>query len=74
VVRQLARVGIAASSGSACSSGRSTDSPILTAMGLESSRRQSGLRFTLGPWLSNDQLQVVPERLSRAMRAVDCKA
>ena len=66
VVRALAREGIACSSGSACHSGRTEDSPILAAMGLAPAWRRSGLRLTLGDWLSDEDLAVVPERLESA--------
>ena len=69
VVRALAREGIACSSGSACHSGRTEDSPILAAMGLAPAWRRSGLRLTLGDWLSDEDLAVVPERLESAASA-----
>ena len=66
VVRALARDGLACSSGSACNAGRTEDSPILAAMGLAPDWRRSGLRLTLGTWLSDADLAVVPERLDAA--------
>ena len=66
VVRALARHGLACSSGSACHSGRTEDSPVLAAMGLAPAWRRSGLRLTLGMWLSDEDLAVVPERLDAA--------
>lgn len=71
MVRELSRRGIAVSSGSACSSGQSSDSPILTAMGVDRHRRQSGLRLTLGGWIEDDQLALIPERFADAMAAAD---
>jgi len=66
VVRALARDGVACSSGSACHAGRTEDSPVLAAMGLTPAWRRSGLRLTLGEWLSDADLVVVPERLDAA--------
>lgn len=66
VVRALARDGLACSSGSACNAGRTEDSPVLAAMGLAPAWRRSGLRLTLGTWLSDADLAVVPERLDAA--------
>ena len=74
MVRQLARRGIAVSSGSACSSGKSADSPVLTSMGIDPRRCQSGLRLTLGGWIDDDQLDLIPERFAEAMAAVDSSA
>lgn len=54
--------GVAASTGSACSSGAVTLSHVLTAMGLEEGRVKSAVRFTFGK--DNSQEDVV--------RAVDC--
>ena len=69
VVRELSRQGVSASSGSACHSGQSADSEVLKALGVASAWRQSGLRFSLGPWLSSDQLALVPDCLQRALEA-----
>ncbi len=69
VVRELSRQGVAASSGSACHSGQSADSEVLKALGVAPAWRQSGLRFSLGPWLSSDQLSLVPDCLQRALEA-----
>jgi cysteine desulfurase len=67
VVHALARRGVAVSSGTACRSGRSSPSPVLTAMGLSPERAASGLRLTLGPWLERSQLARVPAALREAM-------
>ena len=71
MVRELARRGVAVSSGSACSSGRRTDSPVLAAMDVAQDRRQSGLRLSLGGWIDDDQLAVVPQRFAEAMAAAE---
>ena len=71
MVRELARRGVAVSSGSACSSGRRTDSPVLAAMDVAPDRRQSGLRLSLGGWIDDDQLAVVPQRFAEAMAAAE---
>ena len=69
VVRELSRLGVSASSGSACHSGQSSDSEVLKAIGVAPKWRQSGLRFSLGPWLNSDQLAVVPDCLQRSLEA-----
>ena len=69
LVRELSRLGLACSSGTACQSGQRQDSAVLTAMGIEPSWRQSLLRFTLGPWLSDADLAAVPEHLQTAILA-----
>jgi cysteine desulfurase len=68
-VQQLSRLGVACSSGSACRSGHAKDSAVLTAMDVAPSWRQSLLRFSLGPWLSDDDLDAVPALLIRAIDA-----
>ena len=68
VVRELARSGVCVSSGSACSSGLTTDSPVLTAMGVNQDLRRSGLRLSLGPWLNKEELIRVPRLMEQAMQ------
>ena len=70
LVRALDREGIAASSGSACSSGRDSDSPVLAAMGVDPAWQRSGLRLSLGNWIApatlpniNDRIQIAIDRL-----------
>jgi cysteine desulfurase len=66
LVRELWREGYAVSSGSACSSTGSGGSAVLRAMGYDGAEAASGLRLSLGPWLSPDDLQGVPAALERA--------
>ena len=67
LVRALDREGIAASSGSACSSGRDSDSPILEAMGVDPLWRRSGLRLSLGNWNDHSELSVINERIQKVI-------
>ena len=53
----------------ACRSGQAQDSAVLTAMDVPPNWRQSLLRFSLGPWLTNDDLELVPRLLSQAIEA-----
>ncbi|MFM7754696.1 MAG: cysteine desulfurase family protein [Cyanobium sp.] len=66
LVRDLWREGYAVSSGSACSSTGTTASPVLRAMGFGEAQAASGLRLSLGPWLSPDDLVGVAPALERA--------
>ncbi len=59
-VRALARRGVAVSSGSACSSGRSSPSASLLAIGCTAAEARSGLRLSLGPWIDDDALAPLP--------------
>jgi len=59
-VRALARAGVAVSSGSACSSGRSSPSPALLAIGCSRAEARSGLRLSLGPWIDEGDLDGLP--------------
>ena len=70
LVRQLSRNGVAASSGTACRSGAPTDSAVLSAMQVERIWRRSGLRLSLGPWLSKADLCSVPQLLEQAIHHV----
>ncbi|MCP9824025.1 cysteine desulfurase family protein [Synechococcus sp. EJ6-Ellesmere] len=70
LVQALWRQGLAVSSGSACQRGRAGGSPVLQAMGYSPDLAASGLRLSLGPWLSQEQLDSVPARFERARQAV----
>ncbi|MCP9774524.1 cysteine desulfurase family protein [Cyanobium sp. WAJ14-Wanaka] len=69
MVRALWRQGLAVSSGSACSSGKSSPSPVLLAMGYGADEAASGLRISLGPWLTEPEVVLarVPEAVLLAM-------
>jgi len=66
----------AVSSGSACSSGRGANpyglapSPILLAMGYDEHEAATGLRLSLGHWLTAAELEGVPPALERARQRV----
>ena len=62
--------GLAVSSGTACASGRASGSPVLQAMGFPPELAGSGLRLSLGPWLTPEQLQSLPDRVKAALLAV----
>ncbi len=67
VVRVLSNYGIYVSSGSACKSGTVEDSKALKAMGIESKWLKSGLRLSLGPWVTKNQLEILPKILDLAV-------
>ena len=69
MVRVLDQEGLAVSSGSACSSGRDTDSRVLTAMNIPREMRRSGLRLSLGFWNTSNQIESIIERFERALLA-----
>ena len=70
LVRSLDRRGLAISSGSACSSGKDSDSPVLTAMGLPAELRRSSVRISLGPWISADDLDGIVDRFHAGLEDV----
>ena len=67
VVRELSRLGVATSSGSACMAGQPKNSDVLQAMQIKPEWLQSGLRFSLGSWLDETQLDQIPDLLEQAM-------
>lgn len=71
LVRALDCEGIAASSGSACSSGRDSDSPILEAMGVDPLWRRSGLRLSLGYWINPSSVPEISDRLQKAIERMN---
>lgn len=75
LVRELARQGYAVSSGSACASaggaaGTAGTSAVLLAMGYGPAEAASGLRISLGPWLTAADLAGLPAALELARRRV----
>ncbi len=69
--------GIAVSTGSACSSGTLEPSHVLRAMGFSSHRTQNSLRFSLGLFSTEqevDQLVAVLPRLVEKLRSLTRKA
>lgn len=69
----LDEAGICASAGSACASGATTPSHVLTAMGLSNSEALSSIRFTLGHTTTEDEidlaLKAVPDAVRRLRNA-----
>ncbi|WP_404791324.1 cysteine desulfurase family protein [Altericista sp. CCNU0014] len=78
LVKQMNAAGIGVSAGSACHSGKLQPSPILTAMGYESTLAQSGLRMTLGQattledidWVAEVLRQIVTRSMSKTVSRV----
>ncbi len=80
LVRGLARLGVACSSGAACSARGPQQnqgtvppgaSPILLAMGYSAQEAAAGLRLSLGPWLNPGELGAVPTALAQVIREMD---
>lgn len=66
LLMNLDRLGVYASSGSACAAGTLEPSHVLLAMGLEQPQAKSSLRFSLGRALTPEMLDEATERLARA--------
>jgi cysteine desulfurase len=60
---------LAASTGSACHSGRTDPSPVLTAMRLPRDRALAALRLSLGRWTTNDHIVTAVTTLTDAATA-----
>lgn len=63
VLQQLDGVG--ASTGSACHSGQAEPSPVLTAMGIEGDRALGAVRFSLGRFTTEEEINAVLQWLKR---------
>ncbi len=61
--------GVAASTGSACHSGRRELSPVLQAMNVPESIGLGAVRFSLGRWTTTEELDYVLELLRRQVKA-----
>lgn len=68
VLMSLDLEGIAASSGSACSSGSIEPSHVLTALGLSPELARGSLRLTLGKYTDENEVAVVADALEKTVR------
>jgi len=68
LLMSLDRLGVAASSGSACSSGSIEPSHVLKAIGLPDSLASSGVRFTLGRGTTEAELERAADLFAQAVR------
>ena len=59
--------GVAASTGSACHSGRIELSPVLEAMGITPEVGMGAIRFSLGRGTTSDEIDLAIERLSEIL-------
>lgn len=70
IVMALDLAGVAASTGAACSSGSVKPSPVLRALGLTAAAAQEGVRLSLGPGVTDDDidrvLAMLPAIVARA--------
>ncbi len=62
--------GIALSSGSACSSGKVTASPVLTAMGVDPTLVKGGLRISIGPETTDEEVEAFGLRARKVFAAM----
>lgn len=61
---------VAASTGSACHSGATTPSPVLTAMGMTPARAATALRLSLGRWSTAAEIDQAAQALIETSRAL----
>jgi cysteine desulfurase len=66
-VRALGSRAVAVSSGSACSSGLGTPSATLLALGYSPEQALAGLRLSLGPWITEKDLEPLPGLLESVL-------
>ncbi len=60
--------GLAASTGSACHTGHTDPSPVLTAMGIPADRALAALRLSLGRWTTPDHIDHAADLITRTCR------
>ena len=73
IVRLLSKNGVYISSGSACSSSIQGPNPILVAINVDKTFQESGLRITIGPWISNDDITSVSNIIFESLQTLDLK-
>ena len=73
IVRLLSKHGVYISSGSACSSSSQGPNPILVAINVDKTFQESGLRITIGPWISNDDITSVSNIIFESLQTLELK-
>ncbi len=73
IVRLLSKHGVYISSGSACSSSSQGPNPILVAINVDKPLQESGLRITIGPWISNDDINSVSNIIYESLQSLEPK-
>ena len=73
IVRLLSQYGFYISSGSACSSSIQGPNPILVAINVDKPLQESGLRITIGPWISNDDINSVSNIIYESLQSLELK-
>ena len=71
MVRLLSQHGVYISSGSACSSSSQGPNPILVAINVDKSLQESGLRITVGPWISNYDINSVSNIIYESLQSLE---
>jgi len=74
LLMSLDLAGVACSTGSACSSGSLLPSPVLAAMNVGNDRLRSAIRFSLGPTLTDADIDAAAVRIIACVRAVGVNA
>jgi len=72
-VRLLSKHGVYISSGSACSSSIQGPNPILVALDVDKRLQESGLRITIGPWISNDDINSASNIINESLQSFELK-
>lgn len=67
IVRQMSRMGIGISAGSACNSGKTVPSSVLMAMGYDDNLAKSGIRLTLGKQTQPEDIVQVAQVLRQVL-------
>jgi len=73
IVRLLSNNGVYTSSGSACSSSSQGPNPILEAINVDESLQESGLRISIGPWISIDDINSVSNIICESLQSLEIK-
>tara|TARA_B100000579_G_C22796244_1_gene837287 strand:+ start:477 stop:1658 length:1182 start_codon:yes stop_codon:yes gene_type:complete len=73
IVRSLSKKGVYTSSGSACSSSFQGPNPTLVAINVDKSLQESGLRITIGPWITNNDINSASNIIFESLQSLEVK-
>ena len=71
LVKELSKRGVYCSSGSACSSLTGSDSRVLKALNIPNEFLASGVRISIGSWITKNDIEVIPKMIIDSILSIN---